>query len=298
MKTLLIIGNGFDLSHGLHTSYEDFHLWLENHGYSNFAKRLATLYPDIMNKSNKEWHDIEKAMGSFTMEDVTAFDENYNDGAQYKDETSKETHIVGANIKNATIVLPHMLMEWIKSINYSNIIPRKIFSRILKDIDYILSFNYTLTLEKIYSLPQERIFHIHGSILEKNKELVIGYLPTDDSNERLPSSINPTTADEIRHNLMTNMIKPIKYCINTLHDKFTSDLKDVDKVIVFGHSCSNIDKPYFIEISKMIDENAKWIFYYHDPSSVGYYDRFAKDVLKQSGRDKQHFELIQDNSLT
>lgn len=44
MKTLHIIGNCFDLAHGLQTRYEDFHNWLCQKGYQQFIEMFEYLY--------------------------------------------------------------------------------------------------------------------------------------------------------------------------------------------------------------------------------------------------------------
>ncbi|WP_324255704.1 AbiH family protein [Klebsiella pneumoniae] len=40
---------------------------------------------------------------------------------------------------------------------------------------------------------------------------------------------------------------------------FFSSLKNVDEVIVLGHSLAEVDGVYFAEINKSIQENARWI---------------------------------------
>lgn len=43
MKRLFVIGNGFDLAHGLKISYIDFRNWLEEH-HSAFLHQLEEMY--------------------------------------------------------------------------------------------------------------------------------------------------------------------------------------------------------------------------------------------------------------
>lgn len=45
--TLYIVGNGFDLAHGLKTKYNDFRNWLEESGFHSFVNRMEALYPDV-----------------------------------------------------------------------------------------------------------------------------------------------------------------------------------------------------------------------------------------------------------
>lgn len=64
---LFIIGNGFDLAHGLKTKYEDFRKYLEENN-ENFLYRLEYMY-GFCRESNKKyvekylWQDFEKNLG-------------------------------------------------------------------------------------------------------------------------------------------------------------------------------------------------------------------------------------------
>lgn len=139
--TLYIIGNGFDIAHGLSTRYKDFKKWLIKSGLSSFVRRMETLYPDVKN-DNGEWNDIETALGHFKMEDVIAYDKYYTDC-----NCSEEVALpVGNNIKNVTVSLLGNLWKWIKSVDLSK--TKRVFS--LNDNALFISFNYTLTLESIY----------------------------------------------------------------------------------------------------------------------------------------------------
>lgn len=290
MKTLYILGNGFDLAHGLATSYEDFHRWL-NHKNSVYAKRFEALYPSVRKDGTKEWNNIESALGDFSIEDVKSFDENYNDCPDDQDNTSKEGYIVGSNIKNVTVILPHLLLEWIATINYPKSQSIERFNKMFKVGDFFITFNYTSTLENMYSVPRDRIYHIHGSILQSDKEFIIGFLPSENE---IPSSYDSSDKKNL-WNLMMNMQKPIHFCADMMHRDCDSALEYVDRVIVYGHSCSSVDKQYFVEISKTIRMNASWIYYYHTPNAKKHFERFAKDVFNESGCVEQNVEFLNDN---
>ena len=58
MKHLYIIGNGFDLFTGLHTSYSDFKHWLE-HKYIFVYENMKAAY----NMDGKWWNDFEVNLG-------------------------------------------------------------------------------------------------------------------------------------------------------------------------------------------------------------------------------------------
>lgn len=287
MSRLFILGNGFDLAHGLKTTYEDFHDWLLSAGRRQFVDELETLYPSVKEQSTGEWCGIETALGDFDMNNVEAFDRYYS-FCMCPEETKDEAYDPGWNIKAVTETLCSELEVWVEDMDYAKV--QKIFC--FEDHDLFITFNYTQTLEKVYHVPSERLFHIHGTI-NTNKELIIGYMEDSENNRRLPRSFNPDEAT-IRHNIMTNMIKPVRLCLFQL-SRSSLDLSTINNVVVFGHSCSEVDKPYFVEVSKKILDEATWIYYSHDDSKRPHYKRFAHDVLEQSGKMQQKYNVLRDD---
>lgn len=61
-KTLHIIGNGFDLAHGIASRYIDFKDYAWKHGDQYQMGLLETCYPDINPQKNELelWCDLEK----------------------------------------------------------------------------------------------------------------------------------------------------------------------------------------------------------------------------------------------
>ena len=156
--TLYIIGNGFDLAHGLKTKYNDFRKWLEESGFHSFVNRMEALYPDVKN-ANGEWNDIETALGHFKMPDVIAYDKYFTDC-----NCSEEVALpVGDNIKSVTVSLSGNLWKWIKTVDLLK--AKHMF--LLNENALFVSFNYTLTLESVYEIPLDNVWHIHGSVSVK-----------------------------------------------------------------------------------------------------------------------------------
>lgn len=60
---LYIIGNGFDLIHGMKTSYSDFKDWLLSVGYIEILEELQSIYKIQENDEFLLWSDFEKALG-------------------------------------------------------------------------------------------------------------------------------------------------------------------------------------------------------------------------------------------
>ena len=59
MKTLYIIGNGFDIAHGIHTPYAAFRDFLEKN-YPNFLSDFEFIY-DIVPLDSSDWRYTEEA---------------------------------------------------------------------------------------------------------------------------------------------------------------------------------------------------------------------------------------------
>ena len=285
--TLYIIGNGFDIAHGLSTQYQNFKKWLLKSGLNSFARRMETLYPDVKN-DNDEWNDIETALGHFNMEDVIAYDKYYTDC-----NNSKEVVLpVGNNIKAVTASLSSNLWKWIMSVDLLS--AKRMFQ--LEETALFVNFNYTLTLENVYEIPNTDVWHIHGSISDKTNVLVIGY-GVDDmfDNAPNPPSYSPTD-DDMRRNIMTDMKKPVDYCIGEFHKwQCFAKLKNIKHVKVIGHSCSNVDEPYFTDIAKSISKDADWLFYIHDGLKEKKYAEFASRIISQDGLEQVYSVVLDAN---
>ena len=285
--TLYIIGNGFDIAHGLSTQYQNFKEWLLKNGLNSFARRMEILYPDVKN-DNGDWNDIETALGHFNMEDVIAYDKYYTD-CNY----SKEVVLpVGNNIKAVTASLSGNLWKWIKSVDL--LTAKRMFQ--LEETALFVNFNYTLTLENVYEIPDAHVWHIHGSISDKTNVLVVGY-GVDDmfDNAPNPPSYNPTD-DDMRRNIMTDMKKPVDYCIDEFHKWHCSaKLKNIKHVKVIGHSCSNVDEPYFADIAKSISKDADWVFYIHNGRKEKKYAEFASRIISQDGLEQVYSVVLDAN---
>lgn len=200
MCKLFIIGNGFDLSHQLPTTYNNFRNYLAefagvdvnhrnnftlpntyiNHdGVWEIDEQRASffLYNLLENTENIEenWEDFEAALGRLNFNIV--FEENYpevydREGDLNCFHTSNNRENISAAINQSCTLIYDIFTEWIESIHLNNIIALENFSRIFDRNSLFLSFNYTKVLEDIYHIPAENICHIHGVI---GDPLVVGH---------------------------------------------------------------------------------------------------------------------------
>ncbi|WP_434182224.1 AbiH family protein [Bacillus thuringiensis] len=175
---LFIIGNGFDLGHGLHTRYWNFRCYLEEHRgdslrdfeekYYFLGKGLQTyLWNDLeCNLANSDDYvlieqmlqstDLGLESGNIGIEDTL---NNYF-GGKFK------------YIEELTIYLK----EWIEVVNQElDVINRRTSLINENHQDIFINFNYTTTLEDIYNISRSNVLHIHG-VVDSDDELVLGHL--------------------------------------------------------------------------------------------------------------------------
>src|SRR5690606_6884657 len=140
-----------------------------------------------------------------------------------------------------------------------------------------LTFNYTNTLERLYSIDKSKIIYIHNSAFYGADKIILGHRidpatfeekkpePADDIEpEELEEWYNRNddydySSDEGKQNLMRYFkvtCKPTKEIINR-HSNFFYNLRTVKEIFVYGLSISSVDFPYFEEIVKNIGNDVK-----------------------------------------
>lgn len=281
MKTLYVIGNGFDLWHDLPTSYHQFY---------EFAKDILDELEEhyIFNQNGDiPWYDFENALGTFNADgfydyyneiDVQA--ENFRPSFVFglEDEITQEAERHVTTIKDAFI-------EWVHQIDEQQAVPLMKFN----DESVFINFNYTSTLQIVYGIEDNKIFHIHGRyathddlIFGHNKNIVV--VPEIDENgdsNRTMFSDAEGAAEYPLHAFK----KPVDDILNKNVGYFHT-LSDVTNVIVIGHSLNKIDLPYFRRIADST-KGAKW--------TVSYYSNDEQEkhlrALMSCGVDQEQIEL-------
>lgn len=230
--TLYILGNGFDLAHGLNTRYSDFRDYLANSKNDDF-KLLKEQLDDLYDQ-DELWSDFEKALGNPNLEIINKINSAW--GLNLFDES------FFGQIKSA-------FESWIRHVDnqIKTIKPIYPFSD-----DSFITFNYTTTLETTYQIHDDKILHIHGYVIEsyfKTGTFVLGH--NKEINKDSPEIIKVTKKDTSK--VIANNSQILK--------EFMSQC---DEVKIIGFSYSDIDLPYFIYLTNL-NRNAVWNFgYYFD----------------------------------
>lgn len=270
-NTLFFIGNGFDLFHELKTSYNDFHDWLMKYRYDDFVSVMEKLFPTLKNGKLLLWKDFEKALGLFNPFQIHAnFFQGINDG-MYNENVQKR---VVKRIKPYLDSIPELLREWVSSISLDNI-EQKLS---LSDKSLYMSFNYTPLLEKVYYIPQNHILHIHNSVTN-NESLITGHLETYPPNsiDNVNVNIENSVLNIVKE--LNGLRKPVEDLI-VKNQNFFNSLKDINQVVVFGHSLSEIDRLYFTEVVRQVHDDTTWIFAVKDDEAKKYYKHFVDQYIE------------------
>ena len=267
-RKLYIIGNGFDLHHGLKTRYADFCQYVKENDCElyEFIERYVNAKLD----EDGLWNDFEKSLGTF---DHGAFysDYDYTDPSSDSFKLSEMFGVEDELTEKAEMMIEKMsqaLYDWLNELDYSD----NEYKILLLDTNArYLTFNYTATLNRLYYIPDENILHIHYSVATHGSNLIFGHgniieevsLLDDEGNGNYPSS-SYSNAECSSKMLLAHFYKDTQDIIRK-NVKFFDILRDIDEIIVLGHSVNDIDLPYFEYLNK-IAHKAKWTISYYDRS--------------------------------
>ncbi|NLK52992.1 MAG: hypothetical protein GX295_11225 [Syntrophomonadaceae bacterium] len=173
--TLFIIGNGFDLMHGISSSYYNFRDTIGKNNILRFTLESYIRADDIWGdfENNLAYLDREMMLGTVDdrLGDFGVLDEDDDDFSAADFFAAQETAVSPVFI--LTQDLPQRFRGWIDGLKANGC------SKPLKDIlnhnSRYINFNYTEFLEINYEIPQENILYIHGDRRNRNVELVLGH---------------------------------------------------------------------------------------------------------------------------
>ncbi|WP_017446143.1 bacteriophage abortive infection AbiH family protein [Gayadomonas joobiniege] len=237
MKTLVIIGNGFDIQNGLSTSY-----WYFHQKYSDHLDDHLVYFPSFFD--DQEWSNFEENLGLFdednfrensvwepSMDDMIESSKYVNG---YNDEIFQKTDELVCDIQKA-------FKDWIREVDLKKATKFMEFPRGFK----FINFNYTSTLQDVYSVPDEDVLHIHG---KARGNIIFGH---GIGNGNQSSSMEPNQDQpwfEESYQTLASVTDKFHKPVKKILEEHRTDLEkygDVTKVIVIGHSINDIDIPYF-----------------------------------------------------
>ena len=289
MNSLYIIGNGFDLAHGIDTRYWSFRTFLEE-TYPDFLQQFESLYSiQPLDDSeygyseeaqkrwdarvNKElWSEFERFMATPDIQSMLDYSSSVvgslnldsgNNGIRdtMDDYWAREFRFIKELQKH--------VKEWIEQIDIRNISPKK-QALVDNDGDYFFNFNYTRLLEDIYHVDQ--VIHIHGTIGDDaNYDPIMGHCnnaeiekrkrfsyEADEHYDEGEASIQEAVAD-----YLSEIYKDTAFYMS-VNSHFFENLHTVTNIVIIGWSAGDVDIPYLLKIKDSISKDARWTVYYYN----------------------------------
>ena len=268
MEKLIIIGNGLDLYHKFETSYNDFRKFLTKQDYCLLC--LIEMYFPKVSQEVGKWGDLEAALGQIDIDAV------YNDAVEDKEIDDEHLYSsleaivdsVHFGLKELLEKLHKRFSEWINSIEILPIAEEE-FLPYINNKALFLTFNYTETLESLYKIDSRNILYVHGKRKSGDK-LILGHNRLK-KYEKISMQTDP-------FNVQTNAKKEIVDLINkeykhvddiiSRHEEFFASLSQIAKIVVYGHSLSDVDMPYFEKVASSVSPLASWEIYCHKEDDV------------------------------
>lgn len=289
MSKLFIIGNGFDLAHGLKTSYDDFRSYLINDqdikmdelvipekiflpdGGTDYnpSEVLSLLFYIISQaESNWEkWSNIESSLANLDFSEIfdSVFEILDSDGDVDLWKQTKNFEDLASGLEKPITSLPSLFSEWICTINTDAIKVKKDFFNLIGENDFFLNFNYTDTLEQIYFVSESNICYIHGTQHEK---IYFGHGDFEDKTDEFMSDY--LGAEDYLLNIHEHLRKNTNQALNDNREFFESlTTSTIKEIYSFGFSFNEIDKIYLEEICKKVDTSkVTWYFHDYDKSNI------------------------------
>src|ERR1035441_4739874 len=170
--TLYIVGNGFDLHHGLRSAYKHF---------GEFVKANdSTLYgfiEDYFAVDTEFWSEFEARLADFDA--ATLIEHASNFLVPYSAEEWKDSfhHDYSFEIEQVVEGLSGRLKsnfaKWIRQLVTPD--PTAIPDKLRLDTNAtFLNFNYTPSLTGLYGIAPSQVIHIHGSVADPDDDLILG----------------------------------------------------------------------------------------------------------------------------
>lgn len=266
MSKLYIIGNGFDLKHGIPSRYSDFAKFVKGTDFELY-QRIERYYPNI---KEDLWNNFEEALG------LPDYNELINDyELLIKKKMAQRDEYLGV----IPFSLKEILGKWLFALS-EYILNTHLKKMYQLDLDsFYISFNYTRTLESHFNIKDERICYIHNCI-PNDKESKWLYTDYIFGHGRTSFVLDIDTILNSGRKIESNMIDKLSNVFKDFNkeiqgDKCTSFINEknsfnITDIITLGHSLATIDHPYF-RILNSLCHDAKW--------HIGYFDK--DDMVKK-----------------
>ena len=231
---------------------------------------MLSVILDSCDNIGDEWNNFETSLANFCPDVITQIAERVNTSDILYDKIEKVLDELFQCVQEA-------FESWINQVKLS-------YSQVPFKLDknaYYLTFNYTKTLEQIYAIPDNQIYHIHSCVSDPSQvhhKYVIGH----DCDEKEINAKAINIPIDCRYLFVEFLNAWRKDCVQQIQSlefqRLLAIMKKVNRVVVIGHSLSHVDHPYFIELLNA-NKTAEWIRCIHEDS-----DTMRKEAHELSSR--------------
>lgn len=191
IKKLYIIGNGFDIQHGLKSRYRDFKEYLESEDIK-LVERLEVYFG-----VDSLWSDFEKTLGYLDTSQIIEECMNYLEPYGVKDWSDSYNHDyqyeVQQRIDLITETLKRRFTDWILQLRLpDDALENKV---VVDKSATFINFNYTDTLERLYKVDPNQILYIHNKAIDVKSTLILGHSRNPQSIKTLNKRYNNDDMD-------------------------------------------------------------------------------------------------------
>lgn len=293
-KVLFIIGNGFDLMHGVPSNYYNFR---DSMGLHNELRNALEIYI----RKEDLWADFEESLAHLDDEAMLGTVDDWMDTFdvkdEYDDDFSAADFFMAAETATApalTIIreLPKRFKKWVCTLKPT--ISGNPLERIINAESTFINFNYTEFLETIYGVPKKNVWYIHGDRRNKKKELILGHAPGAGLEEDNNPSGRRSNRSRMKSQTAYDLHETAGYYLGDYYTSTTKksgdvikankhrfeNLSEVEQVVVIGHSLSAVDYPYFKEFIKHNKNamNMRWYVSWHSMDGLRKITKFVSEM--------------------
>jgi hypothetical protein len=263
-KRLYIIGNGFDIFHGVKSKYCDFKDYVEQNDNDLFEALEEYFNTDEL------WSDFEETLAYIDTDKIIDDASDYLVSYGADDWSDAYHHDYQYEVQRAidvvTVALKEHFTKWILSLDIPDAVKLK-----LPTSSLYLTFNYTDTLERNYKIAPAQITYIHNKAVNETSTLILGHSrqPTPDNSfdnetDWEDQDVRVAEGNRILDKYFEETYKNTDTIIKE-KNSFFRQLGNIEEVFVLGHSISPVDIKYFQTIFNTVPKNSSWtVSYYSD----------------------------------
>lgn len=307
LKKFFIIGNGFDIQHGIKSKYSDFHSFMRSmyvnkeimdNSFNDFfpwrysvpkSRGVLGKFDDselinvfgFLDYCLTKSENKESLFNFYVNSDWSSVEStlaNLDLYEFFREEYYQPTHSSeedkAYDIAECFKYLYKVFWIWVKEIEIDSVVPIDAFQELFDcENDIFFTFNYTRTLEDVYGAKQVR--HVHG---EQGKRLLFGHEKVTDINGYCCKNGIPDYCDHAIKVLMEITEKDTEKnsCNLALYYSFLD--KDITDIYSYGFSFSDVDLPYIRDICKAID-TSKIVWHLSDFDSNEKREDFVRRIV-------------------